>query len=304
MSLFTQLSYLSFAYWSLRAYYSLFLRVYRVFFTSDKFLDLNKFGKWCMVTGCTQGLGKSFLGSLAERNFSLILVGPITEGLGDLASDLELLYNVETKVIDLDMTSRQVDYQKLEKEIEGLEIGILINNFSVNYGYPEYFLEVKDSQEVFNDIIWSNVVLVTQMCRIVMPQMVERKKGVVINISSTFALVPSPLMSVFAASKAFVLKFSKDLSVEYGKKGIIVQCLCPGSIANDEERWISPNSKVYVESALTTIGKDSITTGFFPHTLVIGLIRVLWRLSPDTLIEWMTAIMERNRRRELSKTVY
>lgn len=110
-------------------------------------------------------------------------------------------YKVETKIIEADFSEGNKIYSNIEKELYGMDIGVLVNNVGVSNPYPDYFLELKGKEKIYYDIIQCNIVSVLAMCQIVMPGMVEKKKGVVINISSATALFPSPLLSVYGASK-------------------------------------------------------------------------------------------------------
>lgn len=111
------------------------------------------------------------------------------------------------------------------------------------------------------------------MCKIVMPGMVERKRGAIVNMSSLAAEIPNPLLSVYSGSKAFVEKFSVDLAVEYESKGLTIQCVLPGYVATKMSKirrgtWMSPTPKDFVAEAIKTLGVHGRTTGYFPHTLM------------------------------------
>ena len=116
-----------------------------------------------------------------------------------------------------------------------------MNNVGMSYEHPQEFLEL--SSTYVDTLINLNIVSLNAMTRIVLPQMVERKKGAVINISSFSAAIPAPLLSVYSASKSYVDLLSQGMAKEYSSKGITVQCVLPG----------------YVTSKLSKIRRPSLT---------------------------------------------
>ena len=124
---------------------------------------------------------------------------------------------------------------------QDLDIGVLVNNVGMSYEHPQELLEL--SSTYVDTLINLNIVSLNAMTRIVLPQMVERKKGAVINISSFLAAIPSPLLSVYSASKSYVDLISQGMAKEYSSKGITVQCVLPG----------------YVTSKLSKIRRPSLT---------------------------------------------
>lgn len=92
----------------------------------------------------------------------------------------------------------------IQKELFGLEIGVLVNNIGISYPHPQYFLDLDKKEKIYHDIVQCNIESMLGMCQIVMPGMVDRQRGVVINISSTAADIPSPLLSVYGASKVCI----------------------------------------------------------------------------------------------------
>ncbi len=135
----------------------------------------------------------------------------------------EETYKVQTKIIVVDYTKGKEVFKKIEEEIKGLEIGVLVNNVGKAYWRAHYFHLMHNSEQLFDDMIHCNVTSVVQMTRIILPQMIERQKGLIINISSLSSLVPSPLMAVYAATKAFINKFGEDLRLENKQHGITIQ---------------------------------------------------------------------------------
>jgi 17beta-estradiol 17-dehydrogenase / very-long-chain 3-oxoacyl-CoA reductase len=103
-----------------------------------------------------------------------------------VAKEIETNYNVETKIIVVDFTKEEGIYEKIEESIEGLEIGVLVNNVGMCYELPDFFTSL--SKEFSGNLINCNVVSMINMTRIVLPQMVDRKKGLIINIGSIGSL--------------------------------------------------------------------------------------------------------------------
>lgn len=241
-------------------------------------IDVATQGKWALVTGATDGLGKAYAKALANKGLDIILVSRSIDRLKEAASEIKQAYGVETRVIEADLTEGQVVYNKIGKAIEDLEVGVLVNNAGRSYEHPELFTHV--SEETLAKILQLNVAGVTGVARAVLPGMMERRSGVVINISSTAAAIPSPYLAVYAASKAYVDKLSADLAAEAAPRGVTVQCVLPGPVATKMSKikratWMAPTPEKFVESQLKTIGIESRTTGYPPHCLIVGFIRAL-----------------------------
>lgn len=110
---------------------------------------------------------------------------------------------VEVKTLAIDFSKfDDAAQQQVKKELEQVEVGVLINNVGVSYPFCKFFHELTDSE--VKDLIELNVNSTTWMTRIVLPKMVERKKGAVVNISSTAGVVPSPLLAQYSAAKSYI----------------------------------------------------------------------------------------------------
>ena len=249
------------------------LYCFYVFFLS-KTIDFKKYGKWAVVTGATDGIGKAYSQQLAKRGMNVVLVSRTLSKLEDVAAELREKYSIETKVIAVDFSSADI-YDVLTSELADLEIGVLVNNVGMTYGDPLFFHEVPT--DVVESLINVNILSVAKMTRIVLPQMLERKKGIILNIGSMGGYQSVPLLSEYSGSKSFVDFFTRGIQAEYkGKNSIIIQYIAPGFVSTKMSKMrpnlFCPETSSYVSSALRSVGKLPLTTGCFVHELLIFLM--------------------------------
>ena len=135
---------------------------------------------------------------------------------------------VNYRIIEVDFSKEDSSsyIPRIEDSIKDIDIGVLVNNVGMSYEHPMEYLELESTY--IENLINVNIVSLNVMTRIILPQMIERKKGAIINISSLSAAFPTPLLTVYAGSKSYVDLFSQGLSREYGPKGITIQCIMPG----------------------------------------------------------------------------
>jgi len=262
-------------YWAIRIalYFS------RFFMTA---VDVSKLGDWAVVTGATDGIGKGFAKELASKGLNIVLVSRTLSKLQDVAKEIEEKYKVKTLVIAVDFTDPDSVHQKISDGIQGLEgsIGVLVNNVGMSYNHPEFYLQIEDLEKFNKDIVSMNVASVLNTTRAVMPGMVERKSGAVLNISSSSSMHSCPLLTVYAATKAFVNHFTQDMQVEYKSKGIIVQAFAPYYVVSKLSKMKSasffvPTPETYAKSALSTLGLVTVGTGYWPHDIMMLGVNIL-----------------------------
>lgn len=168
-------------------------------------IDLKRnYGQWAVVTGCTDGVGLEYARQLAARGLHLILVGRNVDKLNAVREELTRKHGARLEVLtvqaDLNSDDPQM-YSRIQREInpDGRDIGILVNNAGVMYDSPNRFLDQGESK------IWQhvrvNMLAVVMMTRVILPSMVKRKRGLVVNMSSIAAYQPLPLMGLYSASK-------------------------------------------------------------------------------------------------------
>ncbi len=197
-----------------------------------KKLSIDYLIKFSVVTGAGDGIGKSYCEQLAKRGLNIVLVSKILAELESVSKEIQETCNVETKIIVVDFTKEEGIYEKIEESIYGLEIGILVNNVGMSYDMFNFFTNYP--RQFYKDLINCNMVSMINMTRIVLPQMVDRKKGLIINLSSIASVLPFPLLTVYAASKAFVRKFSDDLRSEYKNQGITIQTVYYSNLSSEK----------------------------------------------------------------------
>lgn len=176
--------------------------------------------KVALVTGASAGLGVEFARQLSKRGHRLVLAARRKERLDSLAAELGNARSVE---IDL---GRQGAATELIENIAnaGETVGLLVNN--AGFGLHGRFAELDAARQ--REMVDLNCGALTELCRAVLPAMVERRSGAILNVASTAAFQPGPGMAVYFATKAYVLSLSEALHEEVRRSGVRVTALCPG----------------------------------------------------------------------------
>jgi short-subunit dehydrogenase len=143
---------------------------------------------------------------------------------------IEGKYDVRATVIRSDLGKPDAPPDLYAETVaQGIEIGILINN--AGFGLGGEFLETDIQREI--EMIQVNVIAVTHLTKLFAPAMVKRRSGRIMNVASTAAFQPGPLMAVYYATKAYVLSISEAIAEEMRNTGVTVTALCPGATATD-----------------------------------------------------------------------
>lgn len=182
--------------------------------------------KVALITGASSGIGKEFCKIHAQKGGDLVVVARRKNKLEELKQELESNHGIQVFVIDADLTqpgAPQSIYDEVRKA--GIEVEYLINN--AGFGGIGKFYERAWSDD--SAMIQLNVLALTHLTRLFLPDFVKRKSGRILNVSSTAGMMPGPLQAVYYATKAYVTSFSNAIAEELSDTGVTVTALLPGA---------------------------------------------------------------------------
>lgn len=245
--------------------------IYMTFLRPGK--NLKKLGKWAVVTGATDGIGKAYATALAKKGMSVVLISRTEAKLKEVQGEIlgRGCSGIDVKCIVCDYSKFDATSQAVVKKVlDELDIGLLVNNVGVSYRYPLYFHELPD-EEVAN-LLSMNVESTVWMTRMVVPGMLKRQRGAIVNISSGSALYTLPLLAEYSGAKSFVEKFSRAINAEYRGKGITCQCQVPFYVATKLAKMrpslTVPTPTAFVNMAINWVGyPDALVQPFWIHAL-------------------------------------
>ncbi|WP_114782867.1 SDR family NAD(P)-dependent oxidoreductase [Botryobacter ruber] len=179
-----------------------------------------------LITGASAGIGLELATLFAQNGHDLVLVARSEDKLQRLALKFAVKYKVYTLVLPQDLAKHEApDHIFDALKQAGITVDVLVNNAGFgNYGY---FRDTSLRKEL--DMMQVNIVALTHLTKRFLDQLPNGRPGKILNIASTAAFVPGPLMSVYYASKAYVLSFSEALAEEQRNTNITVTVLCPGA---------------------------------------------------------------------------
>ncbi|KAF6822176.1 3-ketoacyl-reductase [Colletotrichum musicola] len=249
--------------------------------------SLRKYGRpgtWAVVTGASDGLGKEYAYQLASKGFNLVLVSRTQSKLETLAHELEAKFSgkVQVKVLAMDFArDDNADYDRLAQLIDGLDVGILINNVGHSHSIPVPFLLTERTE--LQNIITINCLGTLKTTQVVAPILQKRKKGLILTMGSFAGWIPTPYLATYSGSKAFLQHWSSSLAAELKGDGVDVQLVVSYLIttAMSKIRRASvtiPNPRNFVRAALSKVGTGiyqnfSYTyTPWWTHALMLWVV--------------------------------
>ena len=203
-----------------------------------------------LITGASAGIGAALAREFARRGFDLVITARHQQGLAALAAEFR---DVRVDVITVDL-SEESGVETLTAAIAklGVEIDILVNN--VGIAHTGRFAAMTTTE--INQLTMLNMTSMTRLTHHFLPTMMRRGYGRILNVASVAAFQPIPVMSLYAASKAFVLSLSEGLSEELHGTGVSVTALCPGITRTPIEG--TPGGPAYLTSSPIEVAREGV----------------------------------------------
>jgi short-subunit dehydrogenase len=246
-----------------------------------------------LITGASSGIGLELARMFASDKHNLVLVARSGDKLLQLSEELKKAHDVKAMVIIADLSKVDATeniYRKLK--LENISIDFLVNNA----GFGDFGFFVESDWNKTEQMINLNITSLTHLTRLFLPQMVKNRFGKVLNLASTAAFQPGPLMSVYYATKAYVLHFSEAINNELKRTGVSVTALCPGATesgfqaaSNMEESKLVKGRKLPTSKEVAEYGYKAMMRG--RPVAIPGVMNKLLTMAPRfTPRSWVVAV--------------
>ncbi len=179
-------------------------------------------GSWAAITGASSGIGAAFARLLAGRGYNLLLAARREDRLKALGAELRGAHGIQVEAFQADLAD-PADLARLAQRLEQIGPEILINN--AGFGLPGRFVDIPADR--LRAMVQVHIAASVELCRAVLPGMIARGRGGIINVSSIASFLPAGGVA-YTSTKAFLNAFSQTLAAELAGTGVTVQALCPG----------------------------------------------------------------------------
>ena len=212
-----------------------------------------------LITGASSGIGLALARVFAGDGVDVILSARSEDRLRELANEVRETYRVKARVIPADL-SRPGQAQKIYDRVvaTGWQVDCLVNN--AGFGVYGDFAETDWMAEAA--MVQVNIVALTQLTKLFLPEMIARGRGKILNVASTAAFQPGPMMAVYFATKAYVLSFSEAIAHELRGTGVHVTALCPGATETGFQRSAGATGSRVFDSRKLPTGADVAVYGY------------------------------------------
>lgn len=178
-----------------------------------------------LITGASTGIGLELAKVFAKNGYNLFLVARNEEKLKEIASNLSSSFKINVEFVAKDLSKIEAADELFENiKSRNLQIDILVNN--AGFGLFGEFKATDMNREI--EMINLNITSLVKLTKLFLPSMIHRRSGRILNVASVASFQPGPLMSIYYATKSFVLHFSEAIAYELKESGVTVSSLCPG----------------------------------------------------------------------------
>ncbi|KAG5645417.1 hypothetical protein DXG03_006241 [Asterophora parasitica] len=272
-----------------------------------------KKGAWAVVTGASDGIGKEFAFQLANAGYNVFLVARNRALLQETAADIANKHpgvSTETHSIDF-ATGDEAAYESLTAALKDRDIGVLVNNVGKSHTMPAYLVDTPKDE--ITDIVAINVDATLRVTYAVLPGMVQRKRGLILNIGSFAGAIPSPMLATYSGTKAFLATFTSALAEEVRSHNITVEHVNTYFVVSKlskirKSSALIPQPGPYVRSVLSKIGlacgagysgRPGTSTPYWSHALLDYAITLIG--LPSLFIGYTHGLHKSIRKRALKK---
>jgi hypothetical protein len=211
-----------------------------------------------VVTGASAGIGREFADILAREGYDLVLVARREAELKALGDELQQRHGATTTVAAVDLSQPDAADQVLAAIGADTAVDVLVNN--AGFGGHGAFADRPRGDE--QRMLAVNITALTDLTRVLLPGMVKRGRGQVLNVASTAAFQPGPFMAVYYATKAYVLSFSQAIAEEARGTGVTVTCLCPGVTTTEFQQVAGVEDVPLTKGALSMSARAVAEAGY------------------------------------------
>jgi len=237
-----------------------------------------------LITGASGGIGYELCQQFAKNGYNLILVARDEEKLKKYAAEFKKNHETESTIIIKDLSSTTAADEILHQlKHEKMSVDVLVNN--AGFGSYGKFAETDVKKQL--SMMQVNMVTLTHLTKLLLPEMLEKKSGKILNVASTAAFFPGPLMAVYYATKAFVYSFSQAIRQELKGTGVSVTVLCPGPTSTGFEKGADLQSSKLFKSGLMdakTVAEIAFKALMKNKAMIIPGFRNKVRIALGTLI--------------------
>lgn len=262
---------------------------------------------YALITGATSGIGLSLATIHASRKGNLIIIGQNSRKLSNVKKELESQFKIDVVAFSIDLTKKD-SVKKIVQRIKErkLKVKYVINN--AGFGLYGLFRDTDIEREL--KMIDLNVKVITELTKAFLPEMIDSGRGYIMNVASVAAFLPGPLMSVYYASKNYVLAFSEAVNNELKGTGVSVTTLCPGPTeTNFNKTARGENSKMLSNNLMSSeevaiigyegmLNKKAVVIPGFKNKILACLPRFLPRGNVVSMVRKVSERLKDNEKPE------